>query len=226
MLQAYIGDGKGKTTAALGLLIRAVGYGLRCAVIYFDKCSATCQIHETVVLKKLGVPFYIFGCDRFIKQSTEPTELAETIRQPKPHEKKEFLCTNEANQSTEITQHQSSNSKGEPTKEAFKTSFRFGVTEEDRKQAEQALAQAKNLLNRNQVDLLVLDEILTCASNGLLSWPDIENVIVQANDKVEIVCTGRCKDENWLSRFDLISRVCKVRHYYDRGIVARPGIEY
>jgi cob(I)alamin adenosyltransferase len=39
LLAVYTGDGKGKTTAALGLCIRAVGYGLKVAIIQFVKGS-------------------------------------------------------------------------------------------------------------------------------------------------------------------------------------------
>jgi len=37
LIQVYTGDGKGKTTAAIGLAIRAVGAGFRVAIISFDK---------------------------------------------------------------------------------------------------------------------------------------------------------------------------------------------
>ena len=39
LLIVYTGDGKGKTTAALGMTIRAVGYGWKVAVIQFIKGS-------------------------------------------------------------------------------------------------------------------------------------------------------------------------------------------
>jgi len=36
-IHIYTGDGKGKTTAALGLAIRAIGNGLKVGIIFFDK---------------------------------------------------------------------------------------------------------------------------------------------------------------------------------------------
>jgi len=36
-IQVYAGDGKGKTTAALGLAIRALAQGLKVKIVYFDK---------------------------------------------------------------------------------------------------------------------------------------------------------------------------------------------
>jgi cob(I)alamin adenosyltransferase len=36
-VQVYTGDGKGKTTAALGVVLRALGHGFRVCIIYFMK---------------------------------------------------------------------------------------------------------------------------------------------------------------------------------------------
>jgi len=60
----YTGDGKGKTTASLGLVLRALGQGLRPAVLQFMKSDPTWG--EIVTLRKLGVPVVQCGLDHWV----------------------------------------------------------------------------------------------------------------------------------------------------------------
>ncbi|MEW6141790.1 MAG: cob(I)yrinic acid a,c-diamide adenosyltransferase [Chloroflexota bacterium] len=48
LMQVYTGDGKGKTTAALGLAMRAVGQGLKVIFIQFMKGDPNCGEHRFV----------------------------------------------------------------------------------------------------------------------------------------------------------------------------------
>src|SRR5574340_827297 len=67
-IQVYTGDGKGKTTAALGLALRASGAGLRVFIGQFNKCIE-CSEHEA--LKKIKtITIEQFGSRRFIKRPT------------------------------------------------------------------------------------------------------------------------------------------------------------
>lgn len=61
-IQVYYGDGKGKTTAALGQALRAFGAGKKVALIYFDKGGS--HYNERSVLDTLKIPYYVFGRDR------------------------------------------------------------------------------------------------------------------------------------------------------------------
>lgn len=58
-IQVYTGDGKGKTTAALGLAIRAVGAGLK---VYIGQFIKQMEYSEISVLKNLeGITIELYG---------------------------------------------------------------------------------------------------------------------------------------------------------------------
>ena len=60
LLMVNTGDGKGKTTAALGVLVRAAGREMKCCLIQFMK-SKTDRYGEHESLEKLGVEVYTMG---------------------------------------------------------------------------------------------------------------------------------------------------------------------
>lgn len=55
LIQIYTGRGKGKTTAAIGQIIRALGHDLKACLIYFHKDPKEWNYGEFDVLKDLGV---------------------------------------------------------------------------------------------------------------------------------------------------------------------------
>ena len=76
LLMVNTGDGKGKTTCALGLLIRAAGQGLRCCLIQFMK-SKTDRYGEHESLEKLGVEVHTMG-DGFTWDTENPGQDVKT----------------------------------------------------------------------------------------------------------------------------------------------------
>jgi cob(I)alamin adenosyltransferase len=179
MIQFYIGDGKGKTTAAIGLAVRALGAGLRVAVVQFDKGEAAdgAGYSERRVLEKLdGLTLIATGRDR---------------RNPDG-------------------------------------SFRSDNTDEDYREARHGLVVVARLLDNARHELIVCDELLTCATTGLVERRDVEAVLDRhgGREAVELVMTGRCTDEALLARADLVTEMRNVKHYYDSGTEARRGYDY
>jgi cob(I)alamin adenosyltransferase len=60
LLMVNTGDGKGKTTASIGLMVRAAGRGLKCAMIQFMK-SKTDRYGEHESLEQLGIEIHTMG---------------------------------------------------------------------------------------------------------------------------------------------------------------------
>jgi cob(I)alamin adenosyltransferase len=73
-LQVYTGDGKGKTTAALGLALRAAGAGLNVFIAQFMKLG---DYSEIKALKRFGdsVTLEQYGLGGFIRGNPAPGDI-------------------------------------------------------------------------------------------------------------------------------------------------------
>lgn len=67
LIQVFTGNGKGKTTAALGELIRCIGAGKKAAIVFFDKGGT--HYSERSILERLDVPWFAYGRDRIDSQT-------------------------------------------------------------------------------------------------------------------------------------------------------------
>jgi len=76
LLMVNTGDGKGKTTAALGVLVRAAGRGMNCCLIQFMK-SKTDRYGEHESLEKLGIEIHTMG-DGFTWDTKDPAQDVKT----------------------------------------------------------------------------------------------------------------------------------------------------
>lgn len=72
LLIVNTGDGKGKTTAAIGVLVRAAGRGMNCAMIQFMK-SKTDRYGEHESFEKLGIEVHTMG-DGFTWDTRNPEQ--------------------------------------------------------------------------------------------------------------------------------------------------------
>ena len=78
LLMVHTGDGKGKTTCALGLMMRASGRGLRCCMIQFMK-SRNDRYGEHESAEKLGIEVHTMG-DGFTWDTKNPEQDRATAR--------------------------------------------------------------------------------------------------------------------------------------------------
>lgn len=72
-VQVYTGNGKGKTTAALGLAFRAAGYGFRTYVAQFLKGQPTGEVEAAKKLAPL-IRIEPFGREEFISVKVGPSD--------------------------------------------------------------------------------------------------------------------------------------------------------
>lgn len=90
MIIVFTGNGKGKTSAAMGILARATGQGLRVGVIQFIK-SPDRIYGESISAKRLQVPFQSMG-DGFVSQRTDQSQ-ARKAAQAAWEEAQRWICS-------------------------------------------------------------------------------------------------------------------------------------
>lgn len=83
LLVVYTGNGKGKTTAALGLLMRAWGRGWRCCVIQFIKAE-TGNWGEVKSARKMGIEWHKVG-EGFTNLPVDADDSSVKVHQPRRH---------------------------------------------------------------------------------------------------------------------------------------------
>lgn len=79
LLMVNTGDGKGKTTCALGLMMRAAGRGMNCCMIQFMK-SKTDRYGEHESAEALGIEVHTMG-DGFTWDTKNPEQDVKTSRE-------------------------------------------------------------------------------------------------------------------------------------------------
>ena len=81
------------------------------------------------------------------------------------------------------------------------------------------------IIQSGNYDLVIMDELNIALYYNLI---DLNRVLEILNNKpkhVEIVITGRYAPYEIIERADLVTEMMEVKHYYNNGVQARPGIE-
>ncbi|MEK7855171.1 MAG: cob(I)yrinic acid a,c-diamide adenosyltransferase, partial [Acidobacteriota bacterium] len=104
--------------------------------------------------------------------------------------------------------------------------FRFGVTPEDRTEADRGLAIVRGIFVRGEHGLVILDEINSSVSLGMIAEDAALAEIAMKPPDTELILTGRNAPASFLALADLVSDVTLVKHYFYRGVPAREGIDF
>ena len=75
-----------------------------------------------------------------------------------------------------------------------------------------------------EFDMIVLDEICAAKNLGAICTDDVKYII--ENYTGELILTGREPCEFFIEKADYISEICVKKHPFDKGIMARKGIEW
>ena len=169
LIQIYTGNGKGKTTAALGLALRAVGHGLKVLIIQFMKGNT--EYGELESAQKLSPCLTIkpFGRKVFVSE-TNPEEI-------------------------------------------------------DIQLALEGFSLAKTAIENKEFDIVILDEINLAVDYGLIPLSELLQLIDAKPTTVELILTGRNARPEIIEKADLVTEMVERKHYSNKGVSARKGIE-
>lgn len=168
-IQVYTGNGKGKTTAAIGLAVRAAGHKEKTFIGQFLKGQDYGELHAVKNLSPL-ITIEQFGRKGFYHVTKDPDE-------------------------------------------------------EDIQSAKNGLDKCEKAMLSGKYRIIILDEINVTIYFNLLSEKDIHSFLDKKPKDVELVLTGRYAPDSFIKRADLVTEMKEVKHYYEKGIQARKGIE-
>ena len=89
----------------------------------------------------------------------------------------------------------------------------------------QGWEHAKRAIKSGDYDIIILDEINCVLDKGLIPLEDVMD-LVKNHGKVELILTGRDAPKELIEAADYVSVVNRVKHPWQKGIIARKGIEY
>ena len=85
---------------------------------------------------------------------------------------------------------------------------------------------AREKIDSGRYDLVVLDEITYPMTYG---WLDVDEVLATLRDRpthVDVIMTGRDAAPELVEFADLVTEMTEVKHPFQQGIKAQPGIDF
>jgi len=100
------------------------------------------------------------------------------------------------------------------------------ATPDQRAASQEGLSQIRQALTSGEYDIVIADEVNITLYFSLLTQEQVIQLIDARSPHVELVLTGRRAPDAIIERADLVTEMREVRHPYQQGITARPGIEF
>lgn len=167
----YTGEGKGKTTAALGLALRATGYNKKVLIMQFGKVWFTGE--KRAVEKLAPLVTFVQGGISFVGILDDVTPFSEH-------------------------------------KKAFAEMYDYIYKE----------------VMSDKWDVVVCDEIVGAVAGKLLTHAQIAALIKNKPERLDLVLTGHHASEKLIQIADLVTEMKEVKHPFQKGILAKPSIDY
>lgn len=167
----YTGEGKGKTTAALGLALRAAGYKKKVLIIQFGKTWFTGELEGI----KMLAPFVkiVQGGLGFVKIYDDHYDI-----------------------------------------------------KEHKKMAEKTFEQLSEAVASDKYDIIIADEIIGTIAGKLLSQAKLIELIKSKPEKLDLVLTGHHAKRSLFKHIDLVTEMMPIKHPFEKGFLAKPGVDY
>ncbi len=169
LLIVHTGDGKGKTTAALGTAFRAVGRGAHIAMVQFIK--GKWKPGEVDAAKLLGDKFEVH-----------------------------------------------------PMGDGF--TWKTQNLEQDVASAKKAWERCKEILVDPKYQLVIFDELNYVMKYNFLPVVEVIEGLKSKPALTHVIVTGRNAPQALIDMADLVTEMKCIKHPYQQGIKAQPGIEY
>ena len=206
LVQVYTGDGKGKTTASLGLSLRAVGQGFNVFMIQYMKGGA--YTGEYVAAKNYLPNFEVVQFGR------------PCIKQQKQLKIQGFHRLSEEDKNKKLFDYIREDI------ECGTCRYCFLNDDIQKDYVSKAFKKTKEVVLSGNYHVVVLDEINVAMSLGLLDIESIKKLIDEKPSHVELILTGRNVPGSIIEKADLVTEMKLHKHYFDKGVMARRGIEY
>lgn len=169
LLLIHTGNGKGKSSSAFGVLARAIGHDMKCAVIQFVKSRS--DSGEEAFFRKFPeqVSWQVMG-------------------------------------------------------EGF--TWETQDRERDKRAAVAAWAAASKALTDPSIDLVILDEFTYAFKYGWLELEHVIETLCNRPSMQHVIITGRAAPPALIEVADTVTEMGLIKHAFQQGIKAMPGIEH